>query len=146
MIWSAYLAIIQNADYSHIISWSETGNEIYIKHIGQLCTTVLPHYFNHKSYQSFIRQVVLSLSQLNKYGFEKVKNPLLDFDIYRNSLFKRDQRDLLDKIAMKRPEQSHKQESTQDYPESTTSNPEAILNSIKPVFENDSFQFENDVE
>lgn len=91
----------QNPEYSKIISWSEAGDEIEIKSISQLCTQVLPHYFNHKSYQSFIRQ-------LNKYGFEKVRVSPLSYDIYRNPYFIKGRKDLLSKIVMKRPDPNAK--------------------------------------
>ena len=81
--------MVSNPDFANTISWSPDGKEVLIKHVGQLCSQVLPHYFNHRSYQSFIRQ-------LNKYGFEKVKGSKLAYDVYRNQFFQRDKREYLD--------------------------------------------------
>lgn len=84
---------MQNTEYADIIYWNEKGDEVIVKNIGKLCSQALSHYFNHKSYQSFVRQ-------LNKYGFEKVRNTT--YDTYKNPLFLRDDKSRLDQIEMKR--------------------------------------------
>ena len=68
-----------------IIGWSETENEIVIKDVKKMAEVVIPAYFRHNKYESFVRQ-------LNMYNFHKVcreKNNTINFknDIF----FKRNQ-------------------------------------------------------
>jgi len=39
------------------VSWSKEGKSFIIKNINNFCTHVLPLYFKHKNFSSFIRQV-----------------------------------------------------------------------------------------
>lgn len=41
---------------------------------------------------------------MNKYGFEKIRVSPLSYDVYRNPFFKRGNKELLNKIEMKRSE------------------------------------------
>ena len=47
-----------------LVKWSETGDSIIITDINTFSDKILPEYFNHNNYSSFIRQ-------LNMYGFRK---------------------------------------------------------------------------
>ena len=58
--------ILNEISYKDIISWNMEGNGILIKNISSLCKIILPKYFKHNNYSSFIRQ-------LNIYGFHKSK-------------------------------------------------------------------------
>ena len=66
--------ILSNDSNKDIISWNEEGKKVIIKDMIKLCSTILPHYYNHNRYSSFVRQ-------LNMYGFHKTKG-LKKFDIY----------------------------------------------------------------
>lgn len=52
--------------YTHIIRWDRTGQILCIVCVQALEEGVLPHYFRHGRYASFVRQ-------LNMYGFSKTK-------------------------------------------------------------------------
>ena len=48
-------------------SWSEDGNTFLVKDPEQFAKIVIPRYFKHNNFSSFVRQ-------LNFYGFKKIKN------------------------------------------------------------------------
>ena len=61
--------ILNNEDYNKIIHWSKNGAYIIITNIHALTKKILPIYFNHQNYSSFVRQ-------LNMYNFHKIRtNP-----------------------------------------------------------------------
>ena len=61
--------ILNNKDYSKIIHWNKNGSYIVITNIHALSTKILPIYYNHQNYSSFVRQ-------LNMYNFHKIRtNP-----------------------------------------------------------------------
>ena len=57
--------IINDINYKDIISWNIEGTGIIIKNKKTLCQLVLPKFYNHHNYSSFVRQ-------LNLYGFHKI--------------------------------------------------------------------------
>ena len=61
--------ILNNNSYANFINWSENGKYIIIKDLNELSKKVLPKYFKHHNYSSFVRQ-------LNMYNFHKVKTNL----------------------------------------------------------------------
>ena len=61
--------ILNNEEYNKIIHWSQNGSYIVITNIHLLTKKILPIYFNHQNYSSFVRQ-------LNMYNFHKIRtNP-----------------------------------------------------------------------
>jgi hypothetical protein len=61
--------ILNNEEYNKIIHWSKNGSYIVITNIHILTKKILPIYFNHQNYSSFVRQ-------LNMYNFHKIRtNP-----------------------------------------------------------------------
>ncbi|ORZ00222.1 HSF-type DNA-binding-domain-containing protein [Syncephalastrum racemosum] len=50
-----------------LITWSPSGDQFVIHNLNEFPRTVLPQYFKHSNYPSFVRQ-------LNMYGFHKVAN------------------------------------------------------------------------
>lgn len=58
--------ILNDNKYKDIIHWDFEGTTFIIEDIDNLCTIVLPKYYIHSNYNSFIRQ-------LNIYGFRKIK-------------------------------------------------------------------------
>lgn len=60
--------ILSQQDYAHLISWSEKGSTFVVKDVGKFSRDVLPHYFKHSNFNSFVRQ-------LNLYGFRKMARP-----------------------------------------------------------------------
>ena len=51
--------ILQDTQYSSIVRWTEDGNSFLILSEERLCSDVLPKYFKHSNFSSFIRQVKL---------------------------------------------------------------------------------------
>ena len=58
--------ILSKDEYSKIIRWSQNGVYIIISNIDALSKKILPIYFNHQNYSSFVRQ-------LNMYNFHKIR-------------------------------------------------------------------------
>ena len=58
--------ILSKDEYSKIIHWSQNGTYIIITNIHALSKKILPIYFNHQNYSSFVRQ-------LNIYNFHKIR-------------------------------------------------------------------------
>ena len=59
--------MLNESKFSNIISWSETGTSFHISKISEFTLTVLPQYFRHKNFSSFVRQ-------LNMYDFHKERD------------------------------------------------------------------------
>lgn len=53
--------------YNNLIQWNEDGTKIIIVDSTKFSKNILPKYFNHDKYSSFVRQ-------LNLYGFHKINN------------------------------------------------------------------------
>ncbi len=61
--------ILNKEEYNKIIHWSQNGSYVVITNIHLLTKKILPIYFNHQNYSSFVRQ-------LNMYNFHKIRtNP-----------------------------------------------------------------------
>ena len=58
--------ILSKEEYSNIIHWSQNGSYIIIANVHLLEKNILPIYFNHQNYSSFVRQ-------LNMYNFHKIR-------------------------------------------------------------------------
>ena len=58
--------ILSKEEYSDIIYWSQNGSYIIIANAHLLEQKILPIYFNHQNYSSFVRQ-------LNMYNFHKIR-------------------------------------------------------------------------
>ena len=59
--------MIGNQRNSDIIHWSETGYSFTIESVPQFTSKILPLYFRHRNFSSFVRQ-------LNMYGFHKERD------------------------------------------------------------------------
>ena len=58
--------ILNKEEYNKIIQWSQNGSFIIISNVQALTKNILPIYFNHQNYSSFVRQ-------LNMYNFHKIR-------------------------------------------------------------------------
>ena len=67
--------ILSKDEYSKIIRWSQNGIYIIISNIDALSKKILPIYFNHQNYSSFVRQ-------LNMYNFHKIRTEQNDQEQY----------------------------------------------------------------
>ena len=59
--------ILKDNRYSDYIQWSQDGLSIIIFNQNEFTKKVLPHFFKHHNYSSFVRQ-------LNMYNFHKIKS------------------------------------------------------------------------
>ncbi|CAO3650532.1 unnamed protein product [Cunninghamella blakesleeana] len=66
--------IVNDEKLDHIIYWSSDNNAICISNSNTFSEVILPKYFKHNNWHSFVRQ-------LNLYGFRKVYyfNVAVDF-------------------------------------------------------------------
>ena len=72
--------ILNDSSYNEIISWNIEGNGIVIKNITKLCEIILPKFFKHNNYSSFVRQ-------LNIYGFYKGQGLTKDGERFEHEIF-----------------------------------------------------------
>ncbi|XP_010556232.1 PREDICTED: heat stress transcription factor A-8 [Tarenaya hassleriana] len=104
--------MVDDGSTDSIISWSRTGdNSFVIWDITEFSVGLLPKFFKHSNFSSFIRQ-------LNIYGFRKVDADRWEF---ANDGFVRGQKDAMKTITRRKNVQSldqrkssHKQENTSD--------------------------------
>lgn len=81
----------------NVISWSEDGTIFSINDINNFSNYILPKFFKHNNYQSFVRQLYM-------YGFSRNTETIIEPNIkeyYCHKYFIRDRDDLLSKIVRK---------------------------------------------
>ncbi|KAI8871261.1 winged helix DNA-binding domain-containing protein, partial [Ramicandelaber brevisporus] len=84
--------ILTDVNNTEVIEWSNSGLSIVVVDSIKLSKTILPQYFKHNRYNSFIRQ-------LNSHGFRKVtllSNKTLD--TYQHPHFQRSNPHLMRQI------------------------------------------------
>ena len=57
--------LLENSDYNQYVQWSESGKSFIVLNQAEFSKYVLPKYFKHDKFTSFVRQ-------LNLYGFRKI--------------------------------------------------------------------------
>ena len=79
-----------------LIHWAETGDSFIISDPEEFAAQIIPLYFKHNNFSSFVRQ-------LNFYGFRKVKSEGLDKKAweFRHEKFVQERPDLLNEIRRK---------------------------------------------
>ncbi|CDH55425.1 heat shock transcription factor 4 [Lichtheimia corymbifera JMRC:FSU:9682] len=70
--------LVNNTSIDMLICWTNDGTGIWIVDAGEFSKSVLPCYFKHGNWQSFVRQ-------LNLYGFRKVCNTYTSGGVGGNS-------------------------------------------------------------
>jgi hypothetical protein len=49
--------ILETNEFSHIIEWADNGKYFLIKNLPEFTEKVLPRFFKHNNFASFVRQV-----------------------------------------------------------------------------------------
>jgi hypothetical protein len=50
-------SIVGDEEIQHLISWSKEGDVFSVKNPTEFARTILPQYFKHNNWQSFVRQL-----------------------------------------------------------------------------------------
>ncbi|CAM8921160.1 unnamed protein product [Rhodiola kirilowii] len=89
--------MVDDSSTDSIVSWSDTNNSFVVWDPPEFAKILLPTYFKHNNFSSFIRQ-------LNTYGFRKIDPEKWEFF---NEDFVKDQKHLLKNIHRRKPIHSH---------------------------------------
>ena len=86
-------SILSDEEVPSIVGWTREGDAFYVQDVQAFEQTILPKYFKHSKFTSFVRQ-------LNTYDFHKVKTSS-HLIIFRHCQFQRGKPDLLKSIVRK---------------------------------------------
>uniref|UniRef100_A0A7N0TJG7 HSF-type DNA-binding domain-containing protein n=1 Tax=Kalanchoe fedtschenkoi TaxID=63787 RepID=A0A7N0TJG7_KALFE len=113
--------MVDNPSTDSIVSWSANARSFIVWNPPEFCRDLLPQYFKHNNFSSFIRQ-------LNTYGFRKIDPEQWEFG---NDEFIKGQRHLLKNIHRRKPIHSH---SVQNQTH------------MNPLAESERQEFENEIQ
>ena len=86
--------ILEDRNNEKIIHWGNDGKYFIIENLYDFTEKILPKYYNHSNYASFVRQ-------LNKYNFHKLKITPIE-NAFQNSLFIKGQKNIISNILKKK--------------------------------------------
>jgi hypothetical protein len=89
--------MLSDPKHESTIGWTESGLSFEIKNIPEFSTVVLPQYFKHKNFSSFVRQ-------LNMYDFHKERDTG-EVQIYGHPCFVRGEKEKLTQVHRKTSDQ-----------------------------------------
>ena len=93
--------ILEEDKYKDIIHWGDNGKYFVIENVHDFTEKILPKYYNHNNYSSFVRQ-------LNMYDFHKKKSNSEGHHIFQHNNFIKGQKELIKTILRKRKKDKNK--------------------------------------
>jgi hypothetical protein len=76
--------ILETNEFCNIIQWGDNGRYFVVKNLNEFTDKVLPKFFKHNNFSSFVRQ-------LNMYDFHKKRNSTTE-NIFQHRNFIRGQK------------------------------------------------------